>query len=111
MQPTAVTSPRVMQSGEGGVCMNKMQLPSRVTDVLAALKTQGYDIEFRPTASGNICVYVYKDGRYRIDFFLMHNIGFDMYDCEYEKMCDVVDPRVQKKSAAVLKYLEGIIEH
>lgn len=91
--------------------MAKMQLPSRVVDVLAALRTQGYDMEFRSMADGNICVEVSKDKHYRISFFLRHHRGFDMYDCEYRTMCDVIDPRVQKKSAAVLKYLEGIIEY
>lgn len=91
--------------------MNTMQLPSRVCDVLAALRTQGHDMDFAAMASGNICVRVYKDGVYKTSFFLRHEINFDMYDCEFEKMCDVVDPRVQKKSAAVLKYLEGIINY
>ncbi len=91
--------------------MEKMQLPSRVVDVLAALKTQGYTMEFKPMANGDIVVDVYKDGKYRTDFFLLHNNGFDTYDSHYNKMCDVIDPRVQKKSAAVLKYLEGIIEY
>jgi hypothetical protein len=70
MQPTAVTSPRVMQSGEGGVCMAKMQLPSRVTNVMAALKTQGYEMKFKSFADGDIGVSVFKDGHYRIEFFL-----------------------------------------
>lgn len=91
--------------------MNQMQLPSRVVDVLAALKTQGYDLVFSPMADGDIDVEVRKDGRYRISFFLKHKEGFDMADHAYKTMCDVVDPRVQKKSAAVLKYLEGIIEY
>jgi hypothetical protein len=91
--------------------MNNMQLPSRVVDVLAALKTQGYKMEFSTMADGDICVEVFKDGHYRISFFLRHNLGFDMSDPQYKEMCDVVDPRVQKKSAAVLKYLEGIIEY
>lgn len=91
--------------------MNKMQLPSRVTDVLAALKTQGYEMRFSPMADGDIHVEVYKDDHYRTSFSLIFNKEFDMYDCDYRKMCDVVDPRVQKKSAAVLKYLEGIIEY
>lgn len=91
--------------------MKQMQLPSRVVDVLAALKTQGFDMEFRSMASGNIVVEVFKDGRYRTSFFLYHDREFDMYDHEYKDMCDVLDPRVQKKSAAVLKYLEGIIEY
>ena len=91
--------------------MKQMQLPSRVVDVLAALKTQGFNMEFSTMADGNICVEVRKDGRYRTSFFLRHNKGFDMYDHEYKDMCDVLDPRVQKKSAAVLKYLEGIIEY
>lgn len=91
--------------------MAKMQLPSRVADVLAALRTQGFDMEFSQLADGNICVEVFKDRHYRISFFLRHNKGFDMYDHEYNTMCNVVDPRVQKKSAAVLKYLEGIIEY
>lgn len=91
--------------------MNQMQLPSRVVDVLAALKTQGFDVKFKPMADGDICVNVYKDSKYRTDFFLRHNDGFDMFNDDYNKLCDVVDPRVQKKSAAVLKYLEGIIEY
>ena len=91
--------------------MNKMQLPSRVTDVLAALKTQGFNMEFKSMADGDINVDVFKDGKYRTQFFLYHNDGFDTTNNEYEKMCDVVDPRVQRKSAAVLKYLEGIIEY
>lgn len=111
MQPTAVTSPRVMQSVEGGVCMNQMQLPSRVVDVLAALKTQGFEVRFEPFADGDIDVKVYKDDRFQTSFLLVHNHGFDTYDSDYNRMCNVVDPRVQKKSAAVLKYLEGIIEY
>lgn len=91
--------------------MSKMQLPSRVVDVLAALRTQGYDMKFKTIADGDICVDVYKNGKYRIDFFLRHDNGFDMSDYCYERMCNVLDPRVQKKSAAVLKYLEGIIEY
>jgi hypothetical protein len=91
--------------------MDKMQLPSRVVDVLAALKTQGYVMEFSSMADGDICVDVFKDGHHRINFFLRQHSGFDMLNCEYETMCNVVDPRVQRKSAAVLKYLEGIIEY
>ena len=91
--------------------MEQMQLPSRVVDVLAALKTQGFDMKFRSMADGDIVVEVFKEKRFRISFFLRHDKGFDMLDCEYRTMCDVVDPRVQKKSAAVLKYLEGIIEY
>lgn len=91
--------------------MSKMQLPSRVVDVLAALRTQGYETKFSSFADGDIGVSVFKDGHYRIEFFLRQHKGFDMHDCEYKKMCDVIDPRVQKKSAAVLKYLEGIIEY
>ena len=91
--------------------MNNMQLPSRVINVLAALKTQGFKMEFKPMANGNIIVDVYKNDEYQTNFFLKHNNGFDMHDVDYNKMCDVVDPRVQKKSAAVLKYLEGIIEY
>lgn len=91
--------------------MDKMQLPSRVVDVLAALKTQGYVMGFSSMADGDICVDVFKDNHHRINFFLRQHLGFDMLNCEYETMCDVVDPRVQRKSAAVLKYLEGIIEY
>lgn len=91
--------------------MNNMQLPSRVVNVLAALKTQGYTMEFNSMADGDIMANVYRNGKYRTSFLLVHDKEFDMYDCDYEKMCDVVDPRVQKKSAAVLKYLEGIIEY
>lgn len=91
--------------------MNKMQLPSRVVDVLAALKTQGFDMKFKSFADGDIGIEIFRDGEYRTQFFLYHNYGFDMCDSDYRKMCDVVDPRVQKKSAAVLKYLEGIIEY
>jgi hypothetical protein len=91
--------------------MNNMQLPSRVVDVLAALKTQGFEMRFSQMAGGNICVRVFKGNTYRTSFFLRHDKEFDMYDSEYEIMCDVVDPRVQRKSAAVLKYLEGIIEY
>lgn len=111
MQPTAVTSPRVMQSVEGGVCMNQMQLPSRVVDVLAALKTQGYRLDFSTMADGDICVEVYQGKTYRISFFLRQSLGFDMSNSQYETMCNVVDPRVQKKGAAVLRYLEGLIEY
>lgn len=91
--------------------MNQMQLPSRVVDVLAALKTQGYEIKFSAFADGDIDVKVYKDDQYQASFYLLVNHGFDMYDNDYNRMCNVVDPRVQKKSAAVLKYLEGIIEY
>lgn len=91
--------------------MNTMQLPSRVCDVLAALRTQGFDVKFSPFADGDIGVEVYRKDEYKTSFFLRHEIDFDMYNCEYEKMCDVLDPRVQKKSAAVLKYLEGIINY
>lgn len=91
--------------------MAKMQLPSRVVDVLAALKTQGFVMKFSSMADGDIAVEVFKDGHYRITFFLRHNKGFDMSDSQYTDMCNVVDPRVQKKSAAVLKYLEGTIEY
>lgn len=91
--------------------MAKMQLPSRVVDVLAALKTQGFKTEFHSMADGDICVEVFKDGHYLIRFFLRQEIGFDMFNHEYKTICDVLDPRVQKKSAAVLKYLEGIIEY
>lgn len=91
--------------------MAKMQLPSRVTNVLAALKTQGYNTKFSSMADGDIIVEIFKGEDYRTSFFLRHHIEFDMLDTEYKRMCDVVDPRVQKKSAAVLKYLEGIIEY
>lgn len=91
--------------------MNTMQLPSRVVDVLAALRTQGYAMEFKQMASGNIDVEVYKNSKYHTDFLLVCTKDYDMYDSEYEKMCNVIDPRVQKKCAAVLKYLEGIIEY
>ena len=91
--------------------MNTMQLPSRVVNVLAALRTQGYTMEFKQMASGNIDVEVYKNAKYHTDFLLVCTKDYDMYDSEYEKMCNVIDPRVQKKSAAVLKYLEGIIEY
>jgi hypothetical protein len=91
--------------------MNQMQLPSRVVDVLAALKTQGFEMKFEQYASGNINVQVYKDDRYQTSFLLVHDNEFDMLNSDYNKMCNVVDPRVQKKSAAVLKYLEGIIEY
>lgn len=91
--------------------MNKMQLPSRVINVLAALKTQGNEMRFSPMADGDIFVYVRKNGEFRTSFLLVHDKEFDMFDTDYEKMCNVVDPRVQKKSAAVLKYLEGIIEY
>lgn len=91
--------------------MNTMQLPSRVIDVLAALKTQGYDITFKSLADGDIYVKAFKDNVYRTNFFLREDIGFDMLDFVYEDICKVLDPRVQKKSAAVLKYLEGIIEY
>jgi hypothetical protein len=88
-----------------------MQLPSRVTNVMAALKTQGFEMKFSSMADGDICVEVFKDSKYRISFFLRQHTGFDMSNSQYEDMCNVVDPRVQKKSAAVLKYLEGIIEY
>lgn len=91
--------------------MNKMQLPSRVTNVLAALKTQGHTMEFEPTAEGDIRVNVRKNGKLKTFFWLLYEREFDMFDCDYKRMCNVVDPRVQKKSAAVLKYLEGIIEY
>jgi hypothetical protein len=91
--------------------METMQLPSRVVNVLAALRTQGYDMKFKQMASGNINVEVYKNDKYHTDCLLVCTKDYDMYDSEYEKMCNVIDPRVQKKSAAVLKYLEGIIEY
>lgn len=91
--------------------MNTMQLPSRVIDVLAALRTQGYDMKFKQLASGNIDVEVYKNDKYHTDFLLACTKDYDMYDSDYKKMCNVIDLRVQKKSAAVLKYLEGIIEY
>ena len=91
--------------------MNQMQLPSRVVDVLAALKTQGFEMKFEQYASGNINVKVFKDAEYQTSFLLVHDYEFDMLDSDYNKMCNVVDSRVQKKSAAVLKYLEGIIEY
>lgn len=91
--------------------MNKMQLPSRVVDVLAALRTQGYDMKFHTMSDGDIVVDIFKDGQHQTEFFLYHNEGFDMSTYAYKRVCNILDPRVQKKSAAVLKYLEGIIEY
>lgn len=91
--------------------MEKMQLPSRVINVLAALRTQGFEMKFSQFADGDICVEIFKDGKFCYQFYLYHNNGFDTTNREYERICDIVDPRVQKKSAAVLKYLEGIIEY
>jgi hypothetical protein len=91
--------------------MAKMKLPSRVCNVLAALLSQGFTLEYSSMADGDICVSLYKNDEYQTGFFLISDRGFDMFDIEYKKMRKVLNPRVQKKSAAVLKHLEGIIEY
>ena len=91
--------------------MAKMKLPSRVCNVLAALLSQGFTLEYSSMADGDICVSLYKNGKYRTCFFLISDRGFNMLDIEYNNIRKVLSPRVQKKSAAVLKHLEGIIEY
>lgn len=91
--------------------MAKMKLPSRVCNVLAALLSQGFTLEYSSMANGDICVNLYKNGKYLTCFFLILDKGFDMYNIDYKDIRKVLSPRVQKKSAAVLKHLEGIIEY
>lgn len=91
--------------------MNTMQLPTRVIEVLAALKTQGFTMKVKSMEDGDIMIDIYKDGEYQTDMFLREKLEFDMYDTTYEKICKLIDPRVQRRSAAILKYLEGIIEY
>jgi hypothetical protein len=91
--------------------MNTVQLPSRVIDVMAALKTQGYKMRFSQLGNGNICVEIFKNDRYQNSFYLQPDKGFDMHNGSYEEICNLLDPNFQKRNAAVLKYLEGIIEY
>lgn len=90
--------------------MNSMLLPSRVINVLAALKAQGFTMEFTKMIDGDIIVKVYENGEFLHQCYLRSNIGFDMLDSVYETMSCLADAELQKKSAAVLEYLEGFKE-
>lgn len=91
--------------------MNNMLLPSRVINVLAALKAQGYETKFvLDQTGGNIRVDIYKDGSYKHYFILRHELQFDMLDCIYEEMCNFTNVELQNECAAVLKYLEDLKE-
>lgn len=90
--------------------MNEMLLPSRVINVLAALKAQGFTMEFTKMVDGDIIVKVYKNGEFIYQCYLRSNMGFDMLNSVYETMSCLADAELQKKSAAVLEYLEGFKE-
>lgn len=90
--------------------MNEMLLPSRVINVLAALKAQGFTMEFSQMTNGNISISVYKDSKFKHQTFLRSELGFDLLDTQFEILSCLADAELQKKSAAVLEYLEGFKE-
>jgi hypothetical protein len=90
--------------------MNNMLLPSRVINVLAALKAQGFTMEFSQMTNGDIIINVYEDSKFKHQTFLRSELEFDLLDTQFEILSRLADAELQKKSAAVLEYLEGFKE-
>lgn len=90
--------------------MNNMLLPSRVINVLAALKAQGFTMEFSQMINGDIIINVYEDSKLKHQTFLRSELEFDLLDTQFEILSRLADAELQKKSAAVLEYLEGFKE-
>lgn len=90
--------------------MNEMLIPSRVLYVLAALKSQGFTLEFSLMADGDINLKVFNKGEFKYQTYLRSKIDYDMYDTPYETLCNLADAKLQTKSAAVLEFLEELKE-
>ena len=90
--------------------MNNMLLPSRVVNVLAALKAQGFTMEFSQMTNGDIIIKIYENSKFKYQTFLRSEDEFDLLDTQFEILSRLADAELQKKSAAILEYLEGFKE-
>jgi hypothetical protein len=87
--------------------MEKIQLPSRVMDVFAAIKVQGFTVEFYIGSTYNIVFKIFDCGELKCMGSLLKEKDFDFSDSTYTKIIKLLgDYELYKKSAAVLKYLE-----
>jgi hypothetical protein len=97
---------------EGGMFMNNIQLPSRVMDVFAALKTQGYSVEFSVGSNYDILFKVFSYGELSCYGYLLTEKDYDFSDDTFEMLTRFVgNTKLYRKSVIVRDYLEDKFSH